>query len=140
MFAIGIRYLCGWSMATHPADRQRPEWPPHPDRVFMALAAAHFETDGGTAEYEALRLLSSLEPPSVAASDAYDRQPVTNFVPVNDDASPLGKKGQALMAAGSLPIGRGRQARSFPVAVPERDVVYLLWPDADRSEERRVGK
>ena len=42
MIAIGIRYLCGWAMATHPADRNRAEWPPHPDRVFMALAAAHF--------------------------------------------------------------------------------------------------
>lgn len=54
MIAIGIRYLTGWSLATDPADRQRPEWPPHPDRVFMALAAAHFETDGGDAEREAL--------------------------------------------------------------------------------------
>ena len=43
MLCIGIRYLCGWAMATHPADRLRPEWPPHPDRVFMALTAAHFE-------------------------------------------------------------------------------------------------
>jgi hypothetical protein len=55
MFVIGIRYLCGWAMATHTSDRQQAEWPPHPDRVFMALAAAHFETDGGPEEYEALR-------------------------------------------------------------------------------------
>ena len=41
MFSLGIRYLCGWAMATHPSERDRPEWPPHPDRVFMALAAAH---------------------------------------------------------------------------------------------------
>jgi CRISPR-associated protein Csb2 len=54
MIAVGIRYLTGWSMATDSADRQRAEWPPHPDRVFMALAAAHFETDGEDNERAAL--------------------------------------------------------------------------------------
>ena len=50
MIAIGIRHLNGWYMASDSADRNRPEWPPHPDRIFMALAAAHFETDGGRSE------------------------------------------------------------------------------------------
>ena len=57
MIAIGIRHLNGWSMASDSADRNRPEWPPHPDRIFMALAAAHFETDGGGAEQAALHWL-----------------------------------------------------------------------------------
>ena len=30
---LGIRYLCGWSMAKRPGRLQdRMEWPPHPDR------------------------------------------------------------------------------------------------------------
>ena len=48
MLVVGIRYLNGWVMATHPTNREVAEWPPHPDRVFMALAAAHFETDGNS--------------------------------------------------------------------------------------------
>ena len=43
MFALGIRFLCDWSMGKRTDSHERPEWPPHPDRVFMALAAAHFE-------------------------------------------------------------------------------------------------
>ncbi len=131
MLAIGIRYLCGWAMATHPADRRRPEWPPHPDRVFQALAAAHFETDGGPDEHEALRRLSELPGPAISASPHHERTAVTTFVPVNDEANPFDKKGRLHTPVGSLPIGRQREARAFPVAVPERDVVYLIWPDAE---------
>src|SRR4051794_13346552 len=101
MFAIGIRYLCGWAMATHPADRERAEWPPHPDRVFMALASAHFETSGELVEYEALKHLSALPPPALEAPGHQPRLPVTTFVPVNDDASPLDKNKRPMMAAGS---------------------------------------
>ena len=54
---IGIRYLCGRAMATHPADRQRAEWPVHPDRAFMGLAAAHFETGADAGERAALEWL-----------------------------------------------------------------------------------
>src|SRR5438045_2129482 len=42
---IGWEYLTGCCVATDPASRQRAEWPPHPGRVFMALAAAWFETE-----------------------------------------------------------------------------------------------
>ena len=68
MFALGIHYLNGWAMATHPADRESPEWPPHPDRVFMALAAAYFETDEDPAEWDALNWLEKQPPPQVVAS------------------------------------------------------------------------
>ena len=45
VFVSGIRYLMGWAMAAADgAKKQLAEWPPHPDRVFMALAAAWFET------------------------------------------------------------------------------------------------
>lgn len=137
MFALGIRYLCGWAMATHPADRRRPEWPPHPDRVFQALAAAHFETDGGPEEHEALRLLSALPAPAVSASDHQERDVVTAFVPVNGDkADQVSKEGPPLLAH-TWAIRRSRQARTFPVAIPDRDVVYLIWGDAELSDPIR---
>ncbi len=135
MFSIGIRYLCGWAMATHPADRQRPEWPPHPDRVFQALVSAHFETDGGPNEYEALRLLAALPAPGVSASKHHERDAVTAFVPVNGDkADQISREGSPLFPH-AWSIRRSRQARGFPVAIPEKDVVYLIWSEADLPAE-----
>jgi CRISPR-associated protein Csb2 len=41
------------------------------------------------------------------------------------------------MPAGSLDIGRDRQARQFPVAVPSDPMVYLLWEGAEPPAELR---
>ena len=91
MFALGIRYLNGWSMAAADgARKEQAEWPPHPDRVFMALAAAWFETGEDCEEGAALRWLETLSPPAIAASEATFRALVTSYVPVNDDGG--GKK------------------------------------------------
>jgi CRISPR-associated protein Csb2 len=138
MFAIGIRYLNGWVMAAHPADRTRPEWPPHPDRVFMALAAAHFEGDSEEGEREALEWLEQQGPPAIAATLACERRTVTTFVPVNDTADPI-KKDKPLMPAGSLAIGRDRQPRQFPVAIPDDATVFLRWEAADPSNSQRIS-
>ena len=40
MFALGIELLMRRAMMTRWGNREEPEWPPHPDRVFMALVAA----------------------------------------------------------------------------------------------------
>jgi CRISPR-associated protein Csb2 len=161
MFALGVRYLNGWAMAMHPSDRERAEWPPHPDRVFMALAAAHFESDGGDAERAALTWLQSLPPPAMAVGQADQRGIVTSFVPVNDtEISRRGNENARLAgidkitdlrkakAAGLalLPEHRTRQARAFPVAIPVYEPefimrdgagmprVYLIWEAATPSE------
>ena len=134
MFAIGIRFLCGWSMATHPSDRKRPEWPPHPDRFFMALSSAFFESDRNPSERRALEWMEGLEPPALSASDFNPRKTITTFVPVNDTSSPLrgsGKTLRALVPMGSYPIGRIRQPRQFPVAVPHSDCVWMVWENVD---------
>ena len=69
MFALAIRYLNGWAMAaTDGANKRQAEWPPHPDRVFMALAAAWFETGEDPAGGAALRWLEALPDPAMAAS------------------------------------------------------------------------
>lgn len=136
MFALGIRYLNGWAMATHPSDRERAEWPPHPDRVFMALAAAYFETDGGPEERAALEWLEKQgderrEEPHMTASECFSRAVVTTFVPVNDDSSPWNEsKKKPYQPMQDLGIGRNRQPRSFPVAIPDDPVVFLTWPGA----------
>jgi CRISPR-associated protein Csb2 len=134
MLLLGIRYLNGWAMATHPTDRGKPEWPPHPDRVFMALAAAHFETNGDAAERQLLEWLETLAPPQVLCGQASrERDTVTTFVPVNDTGDPV-KKGRPLMPAGSLPLGRDRQPRQFPVTIPDDPFVFLAWEDATPTE------
>jgi CRISPR-associated protein Csb2 len=103
----------------------------------MALTAAHFETDGGPEEYSALKQLSALRSPALSASNGHDRQTVTSFVPVNDESSPISKKGKPIMPSGCLTVGRDRQPRTFPVAVPERDSVYMIWPGAIMTDEAR---
>lgn len=159
MFALGIRYLNGWAMATHPSDRQRAEWPPHPDRVFMAMSAAHFETDGGAEERAALDWLQSLSPPRMAVGQAEPREIVTSYVPVNDtEISRRGKEAKRLatiegvasldrakdVGLALMPEYRSRQARPFPVAIPHLSGewtdgtprVHLIW-DTESSAEHR---
>ena len=133
MFALGLHYLNGWSMAAADgARKERAEWPPHPDRVFMALAAAWFETDENTNEHakegDALRWLQTLPPPAIAASEAKDRTLVTSYVPVNDI-----KRGLDL-----VPERRPRHPRSFPVAIPRCPVVRLIWQEVELGAHRNA--
>ncbi len=145
MFALGIRYLMGWAMAASDgAKKEHAEWPPHPDRVFMALAATWFETGEDVEEGKALRWLEELPAPALAVSEAEHRSVVRSYVPVNDTS--LSKKNTiaklvadaqtqlgALKKAGlsQLPEHRSRQDRGFPVAVPHNPVLHLIWRDAD---------
>ncbi len=147
MFALGIHYLNGWSMAAADgASKEQAEWPPHPDRVFMALAAAWFETGEDPAEGEALRWLESLPPPAIAASDYTTRSNVVSYVPVNDRerkktvtaSSSLKKLSpkefvEKLKEDGLvlLPEYRPRQPRGFPVAIPQDPTVRLIWNDTE---------
>ena len=126
MFALGIRYLNGWAMAAADgARKEQAEWPPHPDRVFMALAAAWFETGEDADEGDALRWLEALPPPAIAASDASLRAAVVSYVPVND-------AGRLSL----LPEQRSRQPRGFPVAVPRDPTAHFIWSDANIDGRR----
>ena len=136
MLAVGIRYLTGYAIATDSTDRERAEWPPHPARVFMAMAAAMFETGEDGEERRALEWLERQNPPAIKASEFYSRQPVTHYVPINDSSAPVKNK-KALSNLQSVPIGRGRQPRTFPRVRPCEDTVFLVWPDAAPGEHQR---
>lgn len=152
MFSLGIRYLMGWAMAAADgAKKELAEWPPHPDRIFQALAAAWFETGQDEAEGQALRWLEGLASPSLAVSGHEARQIVTHFVPVNDVVLSASKQVAKVTAgAGSSlaalkdaglsqsPEHRSRQPRSFPVAIPHNPVLYLLW-DVEAPPEHRAA-
>lgn len=144
MFGLGIRFLMGWAMAAADgAKKEIAEWPPHPDRVFMALAAAWFETGQDEEEGNALRWLETLESPGICASGNTVRASVTCFVPVNDTSTARKNTVDKICADPAatmkkykenglsvLPEFRSRQPRSFPVAIPSSPVVYLVWETA----------
>jgi CRISPR-associated protein Csb2 len=75
MIALGIRYLCGYSAATNPAT-QRPEWPVHEGRVFMAMAAAHYEGGAVPDERVALEWVERAGSPALRAGGSFERSPV----------------------------------------------------------------
>lgn len=133
MLAFGIRYLNGFVAACEPDSHDRPEWPPHPARVFMALAAAYFETGKDPSERRALEWLEGLDDaPIIHAGEATPRALVTHYVPVNDRAGPAKA---ILQSAPSLT--RDRQARTFARSWLESDVVGLSWPSAEPPTEVR---
>jgi CRISPR-associated protein Csb2 len=150
MIAMGIRYLCGYAVASAPASRQRAEWPPHPGRVYIALAAAHFETGADTTERRALEWLEERRAPALRASDALSRSVVSSYVPVNDveisDAlrRRLREAGgrpasdaEVKSGVGVLPEVRPKQPRTFPRVWPLEDTVYLVWEENPPPEVRQ---
>jgi CRISPR-associated protein Csb2 len=143
MLALGVRYLNGFAAACEHGARQpgreRAEWPPHPARVFMALAAAHFQTGAEPAERDALLWLERLPAPSLRAPGAAQRAVVTHYVPVNDKATwkkdPANPRQRPAPPLQSAPaIMRDRQDRTFARAWLEDDTVYLAWPDASPED------
>jgi CRISPR-associated protein Csb2 len=145
MVALGIRYLCGWAMASDVSDRLAAEWPPHPDRVFMALVAAHHEGNASPDERVALEWLERQGPPAVRADLSVGRRAnVTSFVPVNDVSTPrIGKRDLTpkMIRSGVevLPESRPRQPRQFPVAIPADPEVHLIWEGDERADEHRAA-
>jgi CRISPR-associated protein Csb2 len=130
VFALGIRYLNGFVAASEPDARERPEWPPHPARVFMALAAAHFETGEDPGERQALEWLEALPPPALRAPKAIPRAAVSHYVPVNDKPGDRAKPPTAIIQ--SIPqLARDRQERTFARAWLDGEIVYVVWPSAE---------
>jgi len=146
VLALGIRYLNGFAAASEPDDLRRAEWPPHPGRVFMALAAAHFQTGADSEERKALRWLEDLEKegrplaPWIVAPDALERAVVTHYVPVNDDnagCKQKNKKTVVFQEIGQTGLRRNRQGRTFARAWLQDDTVYLVWLDTDPDHSVR---
>ncbi len=85
MLAVEVTFLTGRYVATSFDDRMRAEWPPHPARLFSALAAAHFEApEPAATERSVLEWLEAQGAQAIRASDASARDVMTVFVPVND--------------------------------------------------------
>jgi CRISPR-associated protein Csb2 len=138
MFAIGIRYLNGFAVASEPDHRDRPEWPPHPGRVFMALAAAHFQTGQEPKERAALEWLENQPAPEILAPGHEVRNVVTHYVPVSDKAGDAQKPPTAIIPSAPA-LARDRQPRTFAHVWLEEEAVYLCWREAECSEDHRTA-
>jgi CRISPR-associated protein Csb2 len=118
MLAIEVELLLGRYSAADHRDRDRPEWPPHPGRLFSALVAAAGRAGLGESARAALLWLEAQPPPQVCATEAAPQAAVTAFVPINDPVADF------------LPDRAEKQPRAFPSVVPERPTVHFVWPEA----------
>lgn len=137
---VHVRYVTDRCVAARVDAREQPEWPPHPGRLFMALAATFFETDSSSEEKEAerraLEWLANRSAPRLHTVAAGERTAIVCYVPVNDAPSP---NKAMLQSAPGMP--RSRQSRTFPTVIPQRmddreiaDVTFE-WLDASSSTE-----
>lgn len=88
MLALEIELLTGRYVAKQYDDHVSAEWPPHPARVFSALAATYFEdaAPGKARQKERLALewLEKQPAPSLYAARAARRSVLDTYVPTND--------------------------------------------------------
>lgn len=108
-------------VAADVSRREKPEWPPHPGRIFMALAATCFEIGENPDDVAALKWLEKRDPPSIHCGVPQSRTTAKTYVPVND--KPTG--GGILQTAPGM--SRSRQERTFPATIPETPTVRLCW-------------
>ena len=130
---IGIEFLTGRYVAASVSDRDEPEWPSHPGRVFMAMAAACFETGELAEDVAALEWLEVLPEPEIIASEAHARSTVKFYVPVNDK---LTAKGAMLQTTPGLT--RSKQERSYPTTIPVDSEMRLVWRDVPTDAKQHV--
>ena len=131
---IGWEYLTGYAVATNPASREQAEWPPHPARVFMALAAAWFQSGEDPAEGDALRWLETLGDPQLELPPSDRVSPCSSvmvYVPVNDKVGPSAATLQSAPA-----LTRSKQSRTFPRVHVGDTSCFMHWPNAETSRQR----
>ena len=115
MFSIAVKFLTQRVVAATTSKADEVEWPIHPARLFMAMAAAHYESCPTDDERKILEWLEALPPPTIHAPVAAIRETQTVFVPVNDKLPD--------------PARRVRQPRQFPSAFVGDSPARFCWED-----------
>jgi len=121
MLALEVEYLLGRSFAGNFRDRAQSEWPPHPGRLFSALAAAYFENGQDAAERAALQWIEEQPAPEIRAGEAGESVAPVAYVPTNYPGD-------------SIPVFRGKQPRRFPGQAPSDAVVHFMWKSDPPNE------
>ncbi|MEQ9400876.1 MAG: type I-U CRISPR-associated protein Csb2 [Longimicrobiales bacterium] len=89
MLRLEVRFLTGRYAAGSDTDPSRSEWPPHPARLFSALAEALYQPPTvSDTERASLEWLAAAGPPEVIAS-ACGKRTVTEVYVATNDANPL---------------------------------------------------
>jgi CRISPR-associated protein Csb2 len=114
MLALEVEYLLGRSFAGSFRDRAQSEWPPHPGRLFSALAAAYFENGQNAVERAALQWIEEQGAPAIRAGEAGEAVAPEAFVPTNYPGD-------------NVPVFRGKQPRRFPAQGPSEAMVHFIW-------------
>ncbi|AJE23688.1 type I-G CRISPR-associated protein Csb2 [Azotobacter chroococcum] len=137
MLHLHIGFPAGKYSAACIEEPSRPEWPPHPSRIYSALVAAAYASDRqpSACERNLLLALEQAEPPSLAFPEADTAAGATSYVPVNDLPSRFGPKSYG-------PLLPNRQPRHFPVAylLGEPEIVLSWAFDLDREELRLLDQ
>ncbi len=120
MFALEVEYLMSKAYAGDFRDRGEAEWPPHPARLFSALASACFETEMGSEATAALQWLEQQPSPAISVPDSEECARYSGFVPTNY----IDKNGI-----------HTKQPRQFPATTLSDSPVYFIWHDAAPSPE-----
>lgn len=114
---LSVEFL-GLYGAADVTARKKVEWPPHPDRLYQALVDAALPEDR-----PALAWIEQQAPPDVDCGSAVALQWGTDgctFVPTNYPIK---------AASDALPEFRNKQARQFPMAIPDGPVSYVWQAD-----------
>jgi len=137
MLTLTVEFLTGRCVATARQQRAEAEWPPHPGRLFDALAASFFEriedpaalSPDEQAEQQALHWLEICGAAEVCEPGYTSyRTSAETYVPVNDIAD-----GSSRIAEG-YDLGRPRQPRHFPAVLPDPPLVSYQWSTAGNDE------
>jgi len=100
----------------------RPEWPPHPARVFCALVASAQSTE----DWDALRWLERSDSPQVWANASVTQTRADSYVVTNQIEAGGGSQSWPARTNGAL---------SRASVTPAGEHFALVWPDAAASQE-----
>jgi len=140
VLAFRVRYLLGRVAAadvSRGSEKDRGEWPPHPDRLFSALVQAWSDLGRPGRERGFLERIEKAGPPHIHAARATPDVSRVSFVPVPDnwkpyDRDPNTKKDKPFPVMGAMRIGRDRKERRFVSQAVDLDVrephATIGWP------------
>lgn len=136
MLIVDVEYLMGRVLASAYNDRSRPEYPPHPSRLFSALVAAYEDCGLGPEARKSLEWLETLPDPALyidsPMTSTLGRDPVSYYVPVNDLLSAKDKKAVKMYSkqppiSPGIGLNRLRAERGFPAITPNDPHVKFVW-------------
>jgi CRISPR-associated protein Csb2 len=140
VLAFRVRYLLGRVAAADVSrgnEKDRGEWPPHPDRLFCALVQAWGDLGRPGRERGFLERIEKAGPPHIHAARVTPDVSRVSFVPVPDNwipyyRDPNTKKDKPFPVMGAMRIGRDRKERRFVSQAVDLDVrephATIGWP------------